>query len=138
MILQMLEQFKKYLRTSGYKATKARIAVFSTLQKHDPATIPEVIEQASRYADRASVYRALNLLRKLGVIKDVVIAGRRMLELTDRFDSHHHHLTCTNCGRSLVIASPAIETALTTVASKHGYRVTGHQIELSGLCPSCH
>jgi Fur family ferric uptake transcriptional regulator len=88
-------------------------------------------------ADRASLYRAIMTFRDLKVIEDRIIRGRRMIELTDRYDAHHHHLTCERCGTSITIMLPEIEHALTEMYRQHGFDATGHSIEASGLCRDC-
>jgi Fur family transcriptional regulator, ferric uptake regulator len=136
-VIAMIEQFKLHLKNSGYKATPPRLAVFRYLQQHDPTTVRAVVASVSKQADRASAYRTLRLLSQLNVIKDVVIAGRHMIELSDNFDSHHHHLTCTGCGAGQSISSPQLEASLQALAARFGYAITSHQIEISGLCVSC-
>ncbi|HSX48282.1 MAG TPA: Fur family transcriptional regulator [Candidatus Nanoarchaeia archaeon] len=131
----MLERLEQYLHSKDYKLTNPRREVFLHMQKHDPCTVQDATLQIK--ADRASVYRALKLFRQLGIVHDVVIGGRRMIELTDEFDSHHHHLTCLQCGRTETLNDPAIEQRLVSLAQGRGYQNTSHQIEISGICASC-
>jgi Fur family ferric uptake transcriptional regulator len=133
----MLDKFKLHLRASGQSVTAPRLAIFEFLQDHDPTTITAVIDRHTATIDRASTYRTLALFKSLGIIQDIVAGGQRMIELTDTFDAHHHHLTCLRCGSITAIEDPAIEHQLDELARAHGYKPTSHQIEVSGLCAAC-
>ena len=136
-ILQMLDKLKRHLQISGQNITAPRLAVFKFLQDHDPTTIAAIIEHYAAQIDRASIYRTLTLFKELGIIQDIVAGGKRMIELTDTFDAHHHHLSCLRCGSIKTIEDPAIEQRLDVLARQHGYEPTSHQIEVSGLCSNC-
>jgi Fur family transcriptional regulator, ferric uptake regulator len=132
----MLDKFKQHLKTAGQSVTGPRLAVFEFLQEYDTATVADVIAR-NAHIDQASVYRTLALFRELGVIQDIVTGGRRMIELTDGFDSHHHHLSCIKCGAIKTIDDPAIEQRLDQIARLHGFEPASHQIEVSGICANC-
>lgn len=127
------KQFKRY----GHKLTRPRMLVLEYLQDHDPTTTSALILAVGSQANRASVYRSLSLFRRLGIVQDVVHAGQKMIELTDDFDIHHHHISCTSCGGSKVIEDKVIESALVRLAAKNGFALTQHQLSLSGVCHAC-
>jgi Fur family ferric uptake transcriptional regulator len=133
----MLDKFHERLREAGKSVTKARTQLFLYLQRSGPVTVAQLMRDNTMMADRASLYRTLLAFRELGVIEDRIIRGRRMVELTDRYDAHHHHLTCEGCGASITIMSPEIEQALVAVYRQHGFAATNHSIEASGLCRGC-
>lgn len=58
----------------------------------------------------ATVYRQLNALAEAGEADTVRLEGQQLFRLCGD-DGHHHHLVCTNCGKTVEIESP----------SKHGY-----------------
>lgn len=88
-------------------------------------------------ADRASLYRTLIMFRELGVVEDRIIRGRRLIELTDEYDSHHHHLTCSDCGASTAITIPEIEQALIERCREYGFEPSSHVVEATGRCAIC-
>lgn len=133
----MLDKFKQRLKSQGFKLTPPRLAVYHYLQQHDSAAMRDVIAGLQGSHDQASVYRAVALFKQLGIVQDIIISGRRLIELTDSFDSHHHHLTCQNCGRSVSVEDPELERRLHALATAHGITPITHQIEVSGLCFSC-
>lgn len=133
----MEEKFQTLLREKGRSITKSRLLLFNYLQKSGPVSPKRFMEDNAAIADRASLYRALLLFKQLGVVEERITAGRRLIELTDNYDSHHHHLTCTNCGMSIAVTAPAIEVALTRLGDEHGFKVERHIIEVDGLCAVC-
>ena len=133
----MKVKFKQQLREAGLKVTGPRLEVFGFLREHDLTTVSSVIGECAGSADRASVYRTLALFRKLGIIHDVVAGGKRMIELTDSFASHHHHLSCLECGRSETVSDKALESDLDRISKINGFRQVSHQIEISGICARC-
>ena len=50
---------------------------------------------------------------------------------------HHHHVICSNCGRSADIDDRGIRAATRKIAKRTGYRIDTHRVELFGLCPTC-
>ena len=51
--------------------------------------------------------------------------------------THHHHLVCRSCGRTVEIAGPAVERWATKVAEEHAFTDVRHTLELFGTCASC-
>ena len=51
--------------------------------------------------------------------------------------SHHHHLICRQCGRTVEIEASGAEQWAEKVAKEHGFSATSHTIEIFGMCPKC-
>lgn len=90
-----------------------------------------------RGVDRSSVYRTVGLFERLGVVQRLNSGWKYKLELSDKFTAHHHHLTCTNCGRTVPLSEQELERFIELLAHSHGFRATAHQIEIQGLCQVC-
>jgi Fur family ferric uptake transcriptional regulator len=133
----MAADISSFLTQHGQSVTAPRLAVYAYLRAHDPTTTAGVIAAQAGAFDRATVYRTLGLFRELGVIQDIVAGGRRMIELTDAFDSHHHHLSCVVCGAVEVIEDERLERRLDEIAAEQGFEPGAHQIELNGRCAKC-
>lgn len=129
--------FKTLLKQTGNSATKARLAVFEALSGQEPLSMHELIARVPE-VDRASIYRAVELFEQLQIVQRLNIGWKYKLELSDRFTEHHHHLTCTNCGRTVAMNEQALERFIETLASQYGFQPTSHQIEVQGLCAACH
>jgi Fur family transcriptional regulator, ferric uptake regulator len=130
-------KLERTLRESGQSITIPRLAVFDYLSGRGPIDIYSVVTQCMKKVDRASIYRTLALYRQLGIVNDLVVGGQKVIELSDEFSGHHHHLSCTSCGKSVDITDSGIERRLESVAVANGFLATAHQIEVSGLCSNC-
>jgi Fur family ferric uptake transcriptional regulator len=130
------ETFKGLLKTAGYSITTARLAVFTALVDQEPMQMHTLVE-ACHPVDRASVYRAIELFEQLGIVQRIYTGWKYRIELTDTFITHHHHLTCTACGRMVVIGEVELESVIESLSRSHGFTPTAHQIEIQGLCGQC-
>lgn len=126
------------LKSNGYSLTKPRTAVFLALLDKEPQTMGELVKTLEGQIDRASIYRIAALFEKLGIVERLQIGWKYKLELSDSYAAHHHHITCTNCGRVQAFEeSSIIEFELKQLAAEIGFTETGHQLELRGLCANC-
>ena len=84
-----------------------------------------------------TVYRHLQVLSQDGQVDAIRDSGGETLYRRCRTDTHHHHLTCRNCGRSVEVEGKAVERWAEEVAAEAGFTDVGHTVELFGLCPDC-
>jgi Fur family transcriptional regulator, ferric uptake regulator len=133
----MDSSLKQLLKLSGYSHTKPRQLVFVYLQTHDNVSINELASSHLGIIDQASIYRALNVFRKLGIVQDIVVSGKKIVELSDRFKDHHHHMSCVECGNATCIKDDQIEQRLDELAAQHGFKPTSHQLGINGICKNC-
>jgi Fur family transcriptional regulator, ferric uptake regulator len=133
----IINKFHELLREKGRSVTTSRTLLFEYLQRSGPVLPRQFMEDNAAVADRASLYRTLLLFRQLGVIEDRIITGKRLVELTDTYDAHHHHLTCEKCGMSTALTMPDIEGDLVALCREQGFSVSAHTIEVSGVCAAC-
>lgn len=135
-----VENLKRIIRDMGLKVTEQRLAILEALARSRVhVTVQEIYENISlRHPELgfATVYRFLRNLTAQGFVTEVRTRGLpARYELTPR--SHHDHLVCTGCGRIVEFANPDIEELQSLVAYNHGFALTGHVLELYGLCPQC-
>jgi len=131
-----MEQLKDLLRLAGYSVTKTRLSVFSALVGREPLSMRQLTDRAGNI-DRASVYRTVALFERLGIVQRLNSGWKYKLELSDKFAEHHHHLTCTNCGRTIAMNEDELEQLISRLAKAHSFRPSAHQIEIQGLCQNC-
>ena len=51
--------------------------------------------------------------------------------------SHHHHLICRKCGKTVEIEAHKVEAWADDVAKEHGFVRPSHTIDIFGDCASC-
>lgn len=84
----------------------------------------------------ATVYRAVSALEESGWLSRAGERAGAALYVRCADDRHHHHLVCTGCGRVEHAPCP-VGPALAQTAEASGFRITGHDVTLYGLCSSC-
>lgn len=131
--------FQTTLKQHKQSLTSARKAVFEVLRGSEPLTMAELVASVDS-VDRASVYRAVALFEKIGVVQRLQSGWKYKLELTDPYhEDHHHHATCMLCGQTFVLAEDAqIERHIKKLAESIEFKLERHQLELQGYCSNCH
>jgi Fe2+ or Zn2+ uptake regulation protein len=132
-----LEQLEITLKQHGLSMTRARKEVFLLLLE---ATVPMTIQQIIRVTDGlhfVSVYRTIETLLTIGVVKQVPIGFKNKYEVSDVFKPHHHHVTCEQCGISVAIHNESIENLMHQVTISSGMQPTKHHFEAYGICNDC-
>lgn len=138
----LLEKFKKILKESGLKYTRQREVVLKILYHSDMHYTPEALymEVKAKEPDLnigiATVYRTLNLLEESEMVTSISFgtAGKKF-ELANK--PHHDHIICKNCGKIVEFENPTIERQQALIAKEHKFKLTGHLMQLYGLCDEC-
>jgi Fur family ferric uptake transcriptional regulator len=131
---------KRIIREMGLKVTGQRLAILKALSSGEAhVTAQEVFEGvAKEHPDMgfATVYRFLRRLTQFGYVTEVRMGGLpARYELTPK--RHHDHMTCTGCSRIVEFENSQIEHLQEAVAKSHGFKLTGHVLELFGICSIC-
>jgi Fur family ferric uptake transcriptional regulator len=131
------------LTATGRKRGGARRAVLELLQAQTCALTAVEIEQAlgsrRRRVSRASVYRILEELERLGLVTRVE-TGQAMVRYERAHDSqgeHHHHLVCDSCGVVMPFSDEGLERAIDELSARVPLTVSEHEIVLHGACRAC-
>lgn len=135
MTSQSLEQT---LKNKGHSLTKARRHVFNALADSDALSMSQLVRKLQNKIDRSSIYRTIELFEKLGIVNRLQIGWKYKLELSEAFSGHHHHVTCLNCDRVIAFEeNQELEDGIHDLADRLGFKLTGHSLELRGLCNNC-
>lgn len=84
----------------------------------------------------ATVYRALTDLTDEGEADTLTQDGEALYRACTP-DSHHHHLICRRCGKTVEIEATAVEEWARAVAAEHGFTQAEHVVDVFGLCDRC-
>ncbi len=133
----MNSHFQYILNSEGYYYTPARQLIFDIIDSYPAVTMKQLRERIHGRIPDSSLYRALQVFRELEIVRDVVIGGVRMIELSGEFRPHHHHVSCKKCGTTIDIDDENLEKYLIQLAKKNGYSHLSHSFEVTGLCPKC-
>jgi Fur family ferric uptake transcriptional regulator len=136
------EQALDALAGAGYRRGGARSAVVELLGRQKCCLSAQAIFDQLRRARRpvgiASVYRALEALADLRLVKRVDAGdGIARYEAAPADGDHHHHLVCRDCGKVEAFSDSRLERAIDRVAGGLGYSVDEHEVVLLGACADC-
>lgn len=121
------------------KVSKQREAILRVLRNssaHPSAEwLYEQVKEQLPGIGMATVYRNLRRLTEDGEVREL----QRSSDAA-RYDGNtatHYHFHCERCGRILDLDEPVDPTIETRIAGRTGLKVTGHYLELRGLCLEC-
>jgi len=131
------------LTLRGVRLTIQRRVIVETIQdatEHlDAASLLERSREREPSIDRATVYRTIELLKKLRLIDELDLmhlhGEKHYYEVKTRQD--HIHLACFKCGRIEEYASPMFERLKTEIVSQTGFEIRVARLELGGFCREC-
>jgi len=125
---------------AGARPTRQRRAVSACLDELDEFRSAQEIHEELRHANEriglSTVYRTLQSLADAGEV-DVLRGGDGETRYRRCSTSHHHHLVCRSCGRTVELEGPSVERWASAMAKEHGYADVSHTVELFGVCPAC-
>jgi Fur family ferric uptake transcriptional regulator len=128
------------LRRQGLRPTRQRLAVLGALAAEvNDATAQEIHSFLAGSGERvglATVYRTLSALSDSGAVDALNHhAGEVCYRLCS--DDHHHHLVCERCHKVVELTDCDLDSWLAVRARRHGFTISGHTVEVSGVCADC-
>ena len=135
-----LQHALKLLQQKGHRLTPARRVIVQTLIEcggHLSADeLAERVRQAAPGVGRMTVYRTLDLLNDLGLIRPVY-QGTGAAHYVWLHDGHHHHLVCSSCDQVIEFEECVIEDVADQLGRRFNFQIEGHLLELYGVCGDC-
>ncbi|GAB4264743.1 MULTISPECIES: Fur family transcriptional regulator [Deferrisoma] len=134
-----LERLREAFQRHGLRLTHQRIELYRAVVS-DPShpTVEAVFRRARTKLPTVSldtVYRALSLFEKLGLITRVDPTGSGV-----RYDpdpTPHHHLVCRRCQTILDFRWPEADELEPPIPASTWGVVEGRRVEIWGLCKAC-
>ena len=130
-------RLEQVLTANGYSVTRQRRAVFKVLSGSEPISMRQLIDKLEGRLDRVSIYRTVALFERLGILVRLVSGFKYKIELSDSFNPHHHHLTCTECGKVIDVNVEELERHIRDLAKANNFTLIAHQVEIQGKCAEC-
>lgn len=131
------------LEDRGVRLTAQRRALIETIQaatSHlDAAALLEQARRRDPNIDRATVYRTIDLLKRMGMIDELdlmhIEGEKHYYEVRTQKD--HLHLACFGCGEITEFTSPSFERLKQEIASRNEFQIQVIRLEVGGLCKEC-
>ncbi|MEX0701113.1 MAG: Fur family transcriptional regulator [Planctomycetales bacterium] len=137
------EKFREYLATQGQRLTPERAAIVEEVfSDHEHFDAEELVERLTRRnnrrrVSRPTVYRTLKSMEQAGLLRKVARTDGRDVYEHDYGYPQHDHLICKKCGALIEFHNAGIRTILEEIAADRGFRMSGHRLEVHGLCDDC-
>ncbi len=134
-----LDDVAAAVRQAGGRLTAARRAVVEALfaAADDPLTAEQIAEGvAGRRLDLASVYRNLERLEELGVVRHVHLGHGAGVYTLSR-GSGRDYLVCGRCGRVVTVDPAKLAGARAEIREVTGYAANFGHFPIHGLCRRC-
>ncbi len=127
------------LRAKGYRLTPQRELVLRAVDRLGHATPDEVIaavHEESEAVNVSTVYRTLELLEELGLVRHAHISDRSPTYHSTTTPSHVH-LVCRGCGTVLEAPPEDVAALTTTLRDRYGFHTDVGHLTVFGECSSC-
>ncbi len=124
------------LRRAGLRASAGRTAVVELLARQSclltAQEIADQLREQGSAGSTASVYRALETLYDLGLVRRFDADGLARYEPVDPSGDHHHHIVLEPTGDVVPFDDAELERAIAGIGQRLGLVVTSHEVILRG------
>lgn len=128
------------LAAAGERVTRQRLLVANALAAAGRQLTAEELYLRLRGQvpgiGRATVFRTLETLLEAGVARRLELDGH-VYAYVACLPEHHHHLSCTSCGRVEEIAEEYVRPIATRVAREMGFEIDDARLDFYGRCSTC-
>lgn len=135
---------RKKFHDRQYKLTPQRQKILQVFYDHSDKHLSAedvftIVRQQAPETGLATVYRTLELLSELDVLKKLDFGdGRSRYEINEiSTPHHHHHLICVDCGVVKEFEDDLMETLETVIARKSKFSIIDHHVKFFGYCQEC-
>jgi Fur family ferric uptake transcriptional regulator len=88
------------------------------------------------YANISTVYRTLELLKKLDLVTEIDMGdGCIRYHLLEK--GHHHHLICNKCGKVVDLPESFLKELKVKLADKYDFEADIKHMAVFGTCSDC-
>ncbi|NIR48865.1 transcriptional repressor [candidate division KSB1 bacterium] len=134
-------RFKKYLASQKLKYTPERRRIFKEIIESDKHFAAEELvarlKSQKHRVSRATVYRTLDLLSKLGLVNKVCMGDKPSLYESARSRKRQGRLVCVSCGKIQRFSDSEMNRFLDSVCENFEFRPKSQCIQISGYCQAC-
>jgi Fur family ferric uptake transcriptional regulator len=135
-----LNDIQATLKQKGYRLTRSRQKIVQALLScggHITADgLLAVIHKMDASVGRMTVYRTLELLSMLGVIRPIYQGtGAAHYILLD--GGHHHHMICSACDTVIEFDECELLELGQVLTQRFNFAVEGHLLAFYGRCQNC-
>jgi Fe2+ or Zn2+ uptake regulation protein len=128
------------LRKRGYRLTPQRHMILSVIQEASEhlsiEQITERVQQRNPYVSLSTVYRNLELLRELGLVRENHFLGEQ-----PRYEAvegqAHHHLVCRRCRATIHLDEALLGNLHEQLQAQYHFHDLTLDLVVVGYCDAC-
>ena len=128
------------LRKKGYRLTPQRHMILSVIQEADEhLSIDQILERVQErnpYVSLSTVYRTLELLRELGLVRENHLPGEQPHYETAE-STEHHHLVCRRCRTIIHLEDNLLGNLHEQLQQQYAFHGLTLDLVAAGYCDAC-
>lgn len=136
----MTDSTASRLTAAGERVTQQRLIVADTLARAGrqltAAQLYEQVRDRQPSLGRATVFRTVERLVEAGVARRLELDGHVYAYVACQ-PEHHHHLSCTSCGRVEEIPESWVKPIATRATERLGFVIDDARLDFYGRCSAC-
>ena len=132
----MADDLADRLRGSGYRLTPQRQLVLGAVEALGHATPDEVCDHLEGAVNTSTVYRNLEVLEELGLLRHTHLSDRAPTYHSAR-TAEHFHLICRSCRQVTSVTPEAADVFLAQLRRDHGFVADVGHLAVFGQCVDC-
>ena len=134
------ESIVNKLSKLGHRLTPQRMMILSAIENSDDHISAEeiYIQVVTKYpyVNISTVYRTLELLKRLGLVTETDLGGGRVrYHPADK--GHHHHLVCRECGAIIDLDESVLAPLKATLLKEYEFVADLRHLAIFGCCVKC-
>jgi Fur family ferric uptake transcriptional regulator len=141
MYMKAMPQFFSYVRQCGLRWTPEREKILQeALGTEGHFEADDLAYRLRKNGDRvskATIYRTLPLLVKAGLLHQVARGEKHQHYELANEGSHHDHLICLKCGKTIELGDAALREAEEKICRRYHFNPQKILVEIFGYCQRC-
>lgn len=141
MILEKKKAFNDFAASKSLRSTHQRDIILDIfLSTHQHISVEELylkVKSSNPGIGQATVYRTLKLFAEAGLAREILLHDGQTRYEHAVAGEHHDHLVCTGCNAIIEFEDETIEKLQNDIATRHGFLIKNHKMEIYGLCANC-
>lgn len=137
---QFVQTSNEMLRKHGYRLTPQRHMILSVIQEANEhlniEQITERVQQRNPYVSLSTIYRTLELLKNLNLIRESHLpGGQPAYEAAE--GQAHHHLICRRCHKTIHLDETLLGNLHEQLQEQYQFHGLTLDLVAAGYCSAC-
>jgi len=136
-----MSDWRERLRAQGYRLTPQRELILGAVERLQHATPDEIhaeVSQASAAVNMSTVYRTLEVLEELGLVRHLHLSDRAPTYHSVNSGPTHFHLSCRKCGGVISVEEKKAAKFVERLRMEQGFVADVAHLTIFGEhSPSC-